>query len=122
MRIAYHPPSMCSACFGQYPERVHVDFEAAWDGPVVNNNGTAYSVDELVICEDCMRAAYELLPLSEDAETLHDQLAALRAQNAQLVQYSQALEAGVSRLEHAMGVRPENLPSAPAPRRKPARA
>ena len=104
------------------PRARHVDFEAAWDGPVVNNNGTAYSVDELVICEDCMRAAYELLPPSEEGQTLHDQLAELRAQNAQLVQYSQALEAGVSRLEHALGIRPEGLPAAPAPRRKAARA
>jgi hypothetical protein len=41
MRPPYFPPTMCSACFGQYPDRNHVDFEAAWDGPVINSNGDA---------------------------------------------------------------------------------
>src|SRR3954462_2206167 len=110
MRIAYPPPAMCSACFGQYTDLIHVDFEAAWDGPVVNNDGSPYSVDELVICERCMRAGYSLLPDPEEVETLHGQLAELRVQNAQLVAYAQALEGGVSRLEQALGVRPGALP------------
>jgi hypothetical protein len=58
MRIAHTPPVACASCFAQYPDKVHVDFESTWDGPVINNDGTNYSVDDLVICEDCMRAAY----------------------------------------------------------------
>src|SRR4029077_7750443 len=117
MRIANVPPTMCSACFGQYPDRTHVDFEAAWDGPVVNNNGTAYSVDELVLFETCLRVGFDLLPASDEVESLHDQLAQLRASNDQLVQYSKALEAGVGRLEHALGVRPDAMdaPTRPHP-------
>lgn len=71
MRIAETPPVRCSGCYGQYPDRVHVDFETAWDGPVfreavaTGDGGVqqtlTVSIDELVLCDRCIRAAAALV-------------------------------------------------------------
>lgn len=71
IRKAQPPPSHCSSCFGQYPDREHVDFCAVWEGPVVEHKSvgvTPVSIDELIICETCIRAAAALLGLVEPAE------------------------------------------------------
>jgi hypothetical protein len=31
------PPAACSSCYGQYPQRRHVDFGASWDGRAHND-------------------------------------------------------------------------------------
>jgi hypothetical protein len=72
MRIADTPPAFCAGCYGQYPDRRHVDFEAAWDGPVFEGEGVhtgdggarsklPVGIDDLVICEDCLKSAAKLL-------------------------------------------------------------
>jgi hypothetical protein len=56
---------MCSACFNQQPDKLHIDFEAAWDGPV-KEGAIKVPIDDLYICEDCLKSAYGLLdPESE---------------------------------------------------------
>lgn len=56
--------SYCSACFQQQPGVTHVDFDAAWDGPVLadaTGEPITHTIDELAICENCMEAAAKLL-------------------------------------------------------------
>jgi hypothetical protein len=63
IRLAETPPTHCASCFGQYPDRRHIDFGAYWDGPVFARDegdvagGAPIAVDDLVICEECLRAA-----------------------------------------------------------------
>lgn len=59
----------CSACRGQYLDRQHVDFEAYYDGPVITEDEviegvkTYTAIDDLVLCEKCLRGAGELIGL-----------------------------------------------------------
>lgn len=80
MKLTDIPPYVCSSCGGQYPERRHVDFQAAWDGPTfregvavaegdVRTNLTV-AIDDLIICENCLRDAGMLVGL-DDAHVLH---------------------------------------------------
>lgn len=124
MRIAYISPAACSSCFGQYPEQVHVDFESAWDGPVIDaENGRKYSIDELVICEQCLRAAYAKLPKTDDEDAVANELAELKEGYQKILDYSLKLQAGVANLERAINCRPEAMVEAtekqPKPRPRP---
>ena len=66
MRISDPNPSHCSSCYGQYPQRRHIDFEAAYDGPVINTDGLRQSIDDLIICEDCMESAAKFVGYVND--------------------------------------------------------
>lgn len=93
MRLTDITPPYCSGCFGQY-HNSHVDFESDWDGPVLNKEGLRVQIDELILCENCVRAAYSLLPKKEDQqiEKLQDQLKEIRASNRKLTTYNRQLE------------------------------
>lgn len=69
MRKTSIAPSFCAACFQQKPDKVHVDFEAAFDGPVVEvSPGIKVTIDDLVICRDCLAAAASLIGYVHDEE------------------------------------------------------
>ena len=73
MKLAAISPSRCSSCHGQYPERQHVDFDAYWDGPVIDeNNGMKQAIDDLIICEDCLKAAATLIGMVEDKQMVKE--------------------------------------------------
>lgn len=113
MKLASPPPVVCSSCYGQYPQRQHVDFESAWDGPtfteglhqgdeVVTN--LVVSVDDLVICEDCLREAGKLVGLG-DVDTIQRDLEQLE-QHAQELRERLAGQADyIDRLEKAAEAR-----------------
>lgn len=69
-------PTYCSSCFAQQPTKKHVDFEVAWDGPVISHeSGLRLQIDDLFICEDCLRSAAGLLGMVyEDDPDLRKQL------------------------------------------------
>jgi hypothetical protein len=77
IKPAATPPTHCASCFGQYPDRRHVDFNAYWDGPVFARDdgdvagGAPISVDDLVICEECVAAAATVLELTDDDTRRH---------------------------------------------------
>jgi hypothetical protein len=112
-KFAETPPAMCSGCFGQYPDRQHIDFESSWDGPVVEGgamgeNGQVISripvsIDELILCEDCVREGASLLGLSEENTAKLDQL---RAEIIDLKARNKGLDTYVNKLEQAVRVRP----------------
>lgn len=70
-KLADNRPPFCAACF-QQPQGRYVDFEAAFDGPVI---GTDFPqpVDDLVICEGCLANAFTIL----DPQGLKDTIAEL---------------------------------------------
>lgn len=82
IRLAEPAPPHCSSCFQQKPLMRHVDMGAAWDGPSVpaleHTVGViAHHIDDLVLCEDCVRDAGRLLGFGP-AEALAQQLADAR--------------------------------------------
>lgn len=102
-RLAETPPARCSACNLQRPEKRHIDFDAWWDGPVVEGGlatgegvvrGPRVSIDELVICEDCLRDAGRLIDLEPveggRVELLEQQLEDARSVNLELQSHVKA--------------------------------
>ncbi len=76
-------PRHCAACYGQNTDK-GVDFEVAYDGPVVNQIAVvtaegidAIAIDDLVICDDCLKPAAKLIGLVS-APDLVDELAEAR--------------------------------------------
>ena len=76
MRRATRPPAFCSSCFQAKPQMLHIDFEAAYDGPVINDGGIKVMIDDLVICEDCLSVAAKMVGMVHDEE--------LKAENKEL--------------------------------------
>lgn len=97
MRLTDITPPYCSGCFGQY-HISHIDFESDWDGPIMNSDGLRVSIDELILCERCVRAAYELLPKEENKtiEKLENQLKETKASNKKLSTYNRQLETTIA--------------------------
>jgi hypothetical protein len=114
MRIADPPPAVCSACHNSQPELRHVDFDAEYDGPVIGGGPEArgIAVDDLILCERCIRDAGRLVglePIGDTAatiEALQSQLLAAGDWNSQLGKY-------VWSLQEALASRPDSLPSRP---------
>jgi hypothetical protein len=75
--------SYCSSCFQAKPGTLHVDFDAAWDGPVLQDavgEPITHTIDELVICESCLEEAAKLIgmdrtPDAARVKELEDQVA-----------------------------------------------
>jgi hypothetical protein len=117
IRLTDTPPAACSSCFGQYPDRRHVDFGASWDGPFLTGQvtgGQAVSIDDLVICDDCLGIAARELGLVEPGEmkqTLMDAAAAQETLAERLygaLRYIQTLEQTVNArddLEEKLGLK-----------------
>src|SRR4051812_33537889 len=88
IRLAEIPPTHCSSCFQQKPQQRHVDFSAFWDGPVFGDQevagGRKVVIDDLILCDDCVRAAAELLGFA-DVEREREEIHRLKSeiQNAQ---------------------------------------
>lgn len=103
MRIAQKTPPAC-ACCGQ-PHMVSggqwVDFEAAWDGPVLDtgegNSRVAVSIDDLVVCEKCVRQAGELIGL-ENAPDLRGQISEQRKEIEELRKEVRAKDRTISNM------------------------
>lgn len=60
-KIAPTAPSHCACCFQAGSDKRYVDFEAAYDGPVIPGTPEPVPVDDLVLCEDCLETAFALL-------------------------------------------------------------
>jgi hypothetical protein len=75
IKLADTPPTHCASCFGQHPQRRHIDFGAYWDGPTFEDSevagGKVTAIDDLVICEECLRAAATELELTDDDTRRH---------------------------------------------------
>lgn len=70
--------NFCSSCFNQQlePDVKFVDFGSAWDGGTMRDaSGMLISIDDLVICESCLRNAARLIGMGDerDEQTMKDQ-------------------------------------------------
>ena len=97
-RLASRPPIACAGCHGQHPDRSHVDFRAAIDGPVINAADPRVGrIDWVVLCEKCVTRAFELLPEQRlERENLQRTIDQLRER-------AEAAENLASTLEDSMG-------------------
>lgn len=108
IRLTDAPPPRCSSCFQAQPHLRHVDFEASYDGPVVplhaNENLVGVqgvSIDDLILCETCVRTAAELLGLV-DPDFVTAERDMLKTGNEVLVAKLQARDAYITTLEAAV--------------------
>jgi hypothetical protein len=110
LKIALTTPAACASCFGQYPDRTHIDFEAAYDGPVINSDDNIkMPVDDLIVCDECLQQAARLLP-NEQGERIKELERELEGQRERLVGkdvYIRQLEESVAR---------KTLPEVPRPK------
>lgn len=56
----------CAACY-QFTNKRLVDMSAAFDGPVLENGMT---IDDLILCEDCVRSAVQVLELDSQRDVV----------------------------------------------------
>lgn len=110
MRIAENPPPYCSVCFGSVPDRRFVDFEVAWDGPVLGATAEHHGqpIDDLIVCESCLKIAFQVLDLDQNSE-------AIERLETELVEARDSLRTEVKyrgTLEKAIGERPRKKAAA----------
>lgn len=107
------PPTVCSGCYAPGdPDKRYVDFESSWDGPVFQDKvatgdggevtNLAVSIDELILCEECLTAAANALGfVLPDEQTdkigeLEGQLDNLRDRVLERDQYAERLQAALA--------------------------
>lgn len=109
IRVADTPPTHCSSCFGQYPNLRHVDMGAAWDGPAFSPDGaevaggTPVTIDELVLCENCVKDAAVQLELTDEDTRRHVQ--EVEASNEELRERLLGATGYIRKLEDAVEAR-----------------
>lgn len=84
MRLTETMPPYCASCYRQEGETRYVDFDAAYDGPVIPGSPVNIPVDDLVICENCLKEAFALLDLHgmrAEAELLSERIKVLEDDN-----------------------------------------
>lgn len=108
-RLADKRPPYCSGCFG-HPEGRYVDFEAAYDGPVVPGAPANQPVDDLILCEGCLKEAFRIL----DPEEQRKSIEALQAHIAILEEDVAAKDKIIAGAEKTMGLLVEHPIKRPA--------
>ena len=102
-RLASRPPIACAGCHGQHPDRDHVDFRTAIDGPVVNAADPRVGrIDWVVLCEKCVTRAFELLPEQRlERENLQRTVAQLEERCEAAENFASTLESSGAAVEAA---------------------
>lgn len=100
-------PQYCSACFGQDSTLRHIDFGAACDrGFYGNDPATHITMDDLVLCENCLRSGANLLGMvDEDQQKISMLEARLDLRERELKQARSYSET----MEDALSKRPEKI-------------
>lgn len=104
----------CASCYAQYTDKTYVDLDAAYDGPVIEGgvvgpdgdvvNKIPVSIDDLVLCEDCLREAGSFIGLTD---TDADKIAELQQIRQQQAEEILGLKQYVKKLEDAVASKPE---------------
>jgi hypothetical protein len=111
IHLAEPAPPHCSGCFQQKPQTRHVDFGAAYDGPVVpalegTTGVVGHVIEDLILCEDCLTTAAGLIGLAR-AEKLQAAIDQAEAANRELAMKVAGLEDYTAKLAAAVAVKPE---------------
>lgn len=102
MRISPTPPRKCTGCYSTKRDQVHVDFESAFDGPLIDpERPRSGHIEWLALCQDCVERAYALLPDQRDV------LAGLKDQLASVTRELEAERNYSSRMEDTLQHRPQ---------------
>ncbi len=67
-KFADSTPPYCASCYGR-PDGRYIDFEAAYDGPVIPG-APHTTVDDLILCEGCLKEAFAILDPEEQRERI----------------------------------------------------
>jgi hypothetical protein len=59
-------PIFCSACFNQQDIR-HIDFDAACDRGYGKSEAVEVAMDDLILCENCVKNGAELLGMTDNS-------------------------------------------------------
>lgn len=89
----------CAACY-QFSNGPHVDMSAAFDGPVLENGMT---IDDLILCEGCVRSAVQALQLDSEKEIVTRALVEAEDAKVQAAKW----KAYAEQLEKVKKARPE---------------
>lgn len=92
----------CASCYGQYEKRKLVDFDAAYDGPVLDDDAHRVTIDDLVVCEECLGSAARLLGWTPSTAADQEN-ASLVAENDQLRQHLTLTQRAVDSLAGSVG-------------------
>ena len=91
-------PAYCTSCYTQDTSLRHVDFEAAYDGPVIPGTPEPVPVDDLVICERCIAEAFDIL----DPQGLKERISALEGHVQSLTREIQGKNRAIDGMRHTM--------------------
>lgn len=121
IQLAEPAPPRCSGCFQAKPQERHVDFGAAYDGPVVpsieNVAGlVGHVIEDLILCETCIAEAGKLVGLG-DAGALTAERDQLEAANRDLRARNRGLEDYANSMAETLKLKPEQ-PKARTQRQK----
>jgi hypothetical protein len=119
--LAPRTPVACAGCYGQYPDRLHVDFRAAIEGRLVDpSQPRGPHVDWVILCEKCLRDGVALLPeVKDQREALEQRVTDLETQLAAAQDYADRIEDAFQRrpTNHERLNGAEAKPRAPKPRK-----
>lgn len=92
-KLAEVRPPYCASCF-QHPEGEtrSVDFEAAYDGPVIPGTPEPVPVDDLIICEKCLLEAFVLLDPQNQRKAIEELKQVILDQQAELDSKDKAIQ------------------------------
>lgn len=99
-------PQYCSACFNQDNTKQHIDLDASCDRGYALHTDIPITMDDLVLCEDCIRNAAQLIGM-EDKSTTERELSELRIKADRLERESRQAQRYADTLEDAFDKRPE---------------
>lgn len=100
-------PIYCSSCFNSQPIR-HVDFEAACDRGYGNEEANPINLDDLVLCENCVKEAAGILGI-EDSISLKAELEAAETKLVTERRRREQAERYAGTMEDALSQRPEQI-------------
>jgi hypothetical protein len=98
-------PIYCSACFNSQDVR-HVDFDAACDRGYANQEAVQIVMDDLILCENCVREGARLLGMTDDAE-LHQRVTDLESKLDTERKLRRQAQNYADTMEDALGKRPD---------------
>lgn len=118
-QIAEPAPPQCSVCWQTRDDIRHVDFETPYEGPVIMEGVTPVAIDQIVICESCLKEGCKLVGLvdwaerGEEFEQLRERLTAAEASLVDAQRYA-------GQLEQALHTKPEHQRSRRSSPKRPA--
>lgn len=113
-------PMYCSACGCQDREKQHVDFDAGCDRGYGGEGAVKVAMEDLILCESCLRAGAALVGMVDDQEPgrritqLEQQLADEKLRADKAVAYADRMEAAIEARPEPLKVqRPRGRPRKP---------